>query len=138
MTRAHELANEKAPAYPVVCDLFESVDIRRDGVIDLDEWQQTFGSVVRGDAKLSIRATSTTMWENSKDFERIGFLVAKNRKQLMECFKRTLGGRPGTLFSFAEGRAALDDWLHQNFGGRVTNEQLKCMFRVALDHSESQ
>jgi hypothetical protein len=78
------------------------------------------------------------MWENSKDFERIGFLVARNRKQLMECFKRVLGGRPDTLFSFVEGRAALDDWLHQNFGGRVTDEQLKCMFRVAVNPSESQ
>jgi hypothetical protein len=38
VTRAHELANEKAPAYPVVRDLFEAVDIRRDGIIDLDEW----------------------------------------------------------------------------------------------------
>ena len=68
--------------------------------------------MVRGDAKLSLRATSTTMWENTKDADRIGALFARNRKQLMECFKRVLGGRPGTLFSFAEGRAALDDWLH--------------------------
>jgi len=46
VTKAHELANEKAPGYPVVRDLFEAIDIRRDGIIDLDEWQQTFGRVV--------------------------------------------------------------------------------------------
>ena len=69
MGKVHELANEKAPAYPVVRDMFEAVDIRKDGVIDLDEWQQTFGRVVGGgDARLSIRPTTIGIWENSKEF----------------------------------------------------------------------
>lgn len=116
-------------------DLFDAVDIRRDGLIDLHEWQQTFGRVTEGAAKMSLKATPLTMWENSRDFEQIGFLMAKNRKQLAAQFKAAL---PGSLFSFEQGRQALDGWLHTNFGARVTDEQLKCVFRVAQMPAESQ
>ena len=37
--KVHELAGEKAPTYPVIKDLFDAIDIRKDGVIDLHEWQ---------------------------------------------------------------------------------------------------
>jgi len=71
-------------------DLFEAVDIRKDGVLDLHEWQQTFGRVTEGAIKLSIKATPLSMWENSREFDKIGFLMAKNRKQLIMSFKRAL------------------------------------------------
>jgi len=45
VNRAHELSGDKAPSYPVIKDLFDGIDIRKDGVIDLHEWQQTFGVV---------------------------------------------------------------------------------------------
>ena len=35
----HEIASEQVPTYPVIKDLFDSVDIRKDGLIDLNEWQ---------------------------------------------------------------------------------------------------
>ena len=82
----HELANEKPPVFSVVKDLFETVDIRKDGVIDLAEWQQAFGRVHGAEGRLSLRPAASEKWENTKQFERIGFLVAKNRKQLMEKF----------------------------------------------------
>jgi hypothetical protein len=43
--KVHEIANEATPTYPVIKDLFDTIDIRKDGVIDLHEWQQTFGRV---------------------------------------------------------------------------------------------
>jgi len=39
-----------------------------------------------------------TSWENSKDFEKIGALIAKNRKQLKEQFRAVLGEK--TTFTF--------------------------------------
>ena len=38
MTKAHELAGEKAPTYPVIKDLFDTIDVRKDGMLDLHEW----------------------------------------------------------------------------------------------------
>jgi hypothetical protein len=39
VVKLHELANEKYPSYPIIKDLFDTVDIRKDGIIDLNEWQ---------------------------------------------------------------------------------------------------
>lgn len=95
--KAHELANEKCPVYAVMKDLFQQIDIRRDGVIDLAEWQQTFGHVTDGNNKLSIKATPLTTWENSPEFAKIGFLIAKNRKQLINEFRTVV--KEGQLFN---------------------------------------
>lgn len=54
------------------------------------------------------------MWENSPEYEKIGTLMAKNRKQLIEQFRRVLGPTE-TLFRFEQGRAAMDDWLYAHF-----------------------
>jgi hypothetical protein len=34
----NELAGDKPPAYPVIKDLFDTIDIRKDGIIDISEW----------------------------------------------------------------------------------------------------
>jgi hypothetical protein len=68
------------PAYPIIKDLFDTIDIRKDGIIDINEWQQTFGNVTEGSNKLSIKATPLTMWVNSREYMTIGSTIAKNRK----------------------------------------------------------
>lgn len=55
--KAHELAGDRAPAYPIIKDLFDAIDIRKDGILDINEWQQTFGFVTEGNTKLSIKAS---------------------------------------------------------------------------------
>ena len=112
--KVHELAGEKAPTYPVIKDLFDAIDIRKDGVIDLHEWQQTFGRVGEGAPKLSIKPTALNMWENSRDYSRLGALMAKSRKLLIEKFKSVIGP-DSTLFTFEQGKKALDDWIYSNF-----------------------
>jgi len=39
IVKLYELAGEKTLAYPVIKDLFDTVDIRKDGIIDINEWQ---------------------------------------------------------------------------------------------------
>ena len=46
------MANEKTPTYLVVKDMFDTIDIRKDGIIDLNEWQQSFGRVADDPNKL--------------------------------------------------------------------------------------
>lgn len=62
------MAGDTLPSYPVIKDLFDTIDIRKDGIIDMNEWQQTFGNIVEGSNKLSIKATPLTLWENSREF----------------------------------------------------------------------
>ena len=32
------MAGDKPPAYPVIKDLFDTIDIRKDGILDMNEW----------------------------------------------------------------------------------------------------
>lgn len=137
MTKVHELAGEKAPTYPVIKDLFDTIDIRKDGLIDLHEWQQTFGRVEQNNSKISFKTTPLSMWENSREFEQIGSLIARSRKLLIEKFRAGLPAKT-TIFTFEEGRAILDDWLYSHFGDSLSDAKLQCIFRPALVHNESQ
>jgi hypothetical protein len=56
--------------------------------------------------------------------------MAKNRKLLAENFKEVLGDK-SQLFNFSQGKQAMDSWLYTHFGGAVTDEHLKCLFRPA-------
>lgn len=38
VVKLYELAGEKFPAYPVIKDLFDTIDIRKDGILDHNEW----------------------------------------------------------------------------------------------------
>lgn len=58
VVKAHEVAGDKIPAYPVIKDLFDTIDIRKDGIIDMSEWQQTFGLVTEGNNKLTIKQSA--------------------------------------------------------------------------------
>ena len=78
------------------------------------------------------------MWENSREFERLGFLMAKNRKLIVEKFKEKLGSATQKSFNFAEGKDALDEWLYSHFGDSITDAKLKCLFGAATVHQESQ
>ena len=68
----NELGGQEPPAYPIIKDLFDTIDIRKDGILDIHEWQQTFGNVTEGDSKLTVKATPLSMWENSREYNRIG------------------------------------------------------------------
>ena len=143
VTKSYEVAHLRPPAYPVVKDLFELIDARKDGVIDVKEWNQTFGKAGEGNSNLSVKTTALSGWENSREFEKIGSQMARNRKLIIQNFKTFLqgesrDGQPSTLFTFSQGKKALDGWLYQHFRGQVSDAQLKCLFGVAQVPSESQ
>lgn len=77
------------------------------------------------------------MWENSREFERIATIMAKNRKLLTERFREVLGSATAKSFTFAQGKQALDDWLYSHFGDTITDAKLKCLFNAAKIHQES-
>ena len=65
--RLSSLAGEQVPAFTVLKDLYDIIDIRKDGLLDLREWLNTF----RGEQRL---------FEDSKEFDQLSTLIARNRK----------------------------------------------------------
>ena len=72
--------------------LFDYIDIRKDGIIDQNEWLKTFGMTevkyfiikLINEKKLSSKKEKITkeirLWENSKDISCLFNIFAKNRK----------------------------------------------------------
>lgn len=115
----------------MIKDLFDTVDIRKDGIIDINEWQQTFGHVTEGSNKLSIKPTPLTQWENSREFLLIGQLIARNRKLLREQFEKiTQGSAKPNLINFEQGKQVLGELLRQHFSG-VGDDKIRVILRVA-------
>jgi len=46
-----QYAGEAIPGFSIIKDIFDFIDIRRDGIIDLNEWMQTFRSVEKYEVK---------------------------------------------------------------------------------------
>lgn len=79
--RLCELAREPVPAFPVLKDLFDIIDIRKDGYLDMREWLNTF------------KEAEKNTWEDSKQYEDICNKISKNRKLLLDTFEQV--GRSG-------------------------------------------
>ncbi len=103
LVKLSQLAGEQVPNYAILKDLFDTIDIRKDGIIDLNEWQQTFGLVAEGSSKLTIRATPLGTWENSREYKSIGTVICKNRRLLKEKFEKAANGAQDINFAQAKG-----------------------------------
>lgn len=129
MLKLYELAGEKAPTYPVIKDIFDTIDVRKDGILDLNEWQQTFGLVTEGNNKLSIKPTPLTQWENTREFGLMGQLIAKNRKLLKEQFE-LICKNGSTIIDFDQGKQVIGEFIQQHFKG-VGDDKIRVLLKVA-------
>lgn len=68
-------------------------------MIDSNEWVSAFGAITEGKG---VRGTKLTAWENSREFDRIGAEIAKNRNFIGAAIAKRLeqDGQSGTLFTF--------------------------------------
>ena len=92
----------------------------------------------QSNSRISFKTTELSSWENSREFERLGFLMAKNRKLLIEKFREVLGSNSAKAFTFAQGKRALDEWLFSHFGDKISDAKLSTLFNAAKIHQESQ
>lgn len=68
--------------------MFDAIDANKDTVIDDNEWRDAFGGVFYGDKRLTITPTSLRGWENGPEAQKIGTIIARNRKLLIENFRQ--------------------------------------------------
>ena len=66
VTELGRVSNTAAPAYSVIKDLFDAVDIKKDGHIDPNEWNQTFNQLQGGGPQSSMKPTPLSTWDNSQ------------------------------------------------------------------------
>jgi Ca2+-binding EF-hand superfamily protein len=119
VSRLSELSGDPIPAFTVVKDLFDIVDIRKDGYIDMREWLNTFK-----------QPESSSSWEDSKLFEEAVKLIAKNRKVLQITFDSM--SKSGTV-SYAQAREIISSILRNL---RLTDSQWNTILRVADKEGE--
>jgi Ca2+-binding EF-hand superfamily protein len=76
VNKLYSLGGEPAPSFTVVKDLFELIDIRSDGVLDIKEWLNSF------------RKAEQANWEDVQEFEAVSFMISKHRKLLLLTFNQ--------------------------------------------------
>ena len=118
----------------MIKDLFDAIDIRKDGILDVSEWQQTFGFVTEGSSKLTIKVSTPgdnplALWENTREYQRIGTLIARNRKLLRDEFSKVGGISTTNIVNYEQAKAALMSLLLPHFNS-ITDEKLKIILRV--------
>lgn len=82
-----KLSLTPVPCYSVIKDMFDTIDTKHDQILDVSEWNQTFGGILSTGPKVSVKATPLTFWENGLEAQRIGQCLARSRKLLIEAFR---------------------------------------------------
>ena len=87
---------QEIPNFALIKNTFDTIDLRKDGIIDYNEWAKSF-SMVNGKLDLAFEKFSNDInelntiknyknelrqWENSDDIQKKYFLIYKNRKQI--------------------------------------------------------
>jgi hypothetical protein len=112
----------------VIKDLFDIIDIRKDGIIDVNEWQQTFGYVNEGNSKLTLKSNHMAIWENSREYQRIGTVIAKNRK-LLKAQLDNICTSEESVASYEELKMVLGNLLRGQFGN-IEDDKMKAIVKV--------
>lgn len=78
---------------------------------------------------MTIRSTPLSTWENTREYQAIGVLIAKNRKLLKEEFEKVTNGKT-TIVNYDQAKVAMLALLQGNFNA-ITDEKIKTVLRVA-------
>ena len=90
------------PNYNIMKYIYDYIDIRKDGIIDLNEWNKIFA---QSEGSLDINANkdklnTLRMWETSNEIIYVYKLISKNKKIIIENAKKfsVTGFNNGSLF----------------------------------------
>ena len=80
-----------------------------------------------GSNKLSIKTTPLALWENTREYSRVGNLIAKNRKLLKDEFEKVSGGNKAVTYDQA--KMAVLGLLQPHFNS-ITEDKMKVILKV--------
>lgn len=123
------LSSEPVPPFSIIKDMFDEIDIRKDGEIDLKEWNQTFLVVQEGDKRYSLKKVSQPLaeFEVSRDAKLILEAIRRNRKFLNEKFSQK--AVDGTHVTFEDAKEIIRAVQR---GKEIEDEQYKVIFKGAM------
>jgi Ca2+-binding EF-hand superfamily protein len=91
---------KKEPTYSVMKYMYDYIDIRKDGVIDLNEWNKIFAmqeSILDLNQVKQSQLQKLRNWEMSNDIIFVYKLIGKNRKIIRERVFAKIGNNPNML-----------------------------------------
>ena len=91
---------KKEPTYSVMKYIYDYIDIRKDGVIDLNEWNKIFAMQESNLDLSQVKESQLKVlrnWEMSNDIIFIYKLIGKNRKLIKERVFSKIGNNPNML-----------------------------------------
>ena len=123
------LSKEEIPPFSIIKDMFDEIDIRKDGVIDQHEWNQTFLSIQEGDKRFSLKKVPQNLaeFEVSRDAKIILDAIRRNRKFLNEKFKEK--SPDGTFVSFEDAKEIIRSVQR---GKEIDDDEYKIIFKGAI------
>lgn len=124
-----KLSGEDVPPFGIIKDMFDEIDIRKDGEIDMKEWNQTFIYVQEGDKRFSLKKIPQNLaeFEVSRDAKIIMDAIKRNRKFLIEKFnERSSDGEHVTFEDAKEVVRAVQR------GKEIDDDQYKIIFKGVL------
>lgn len=123
------LSKQQVPPFSIIKDMFDEIDINKDGEIDLKEWNQTFIVVQEGDNKFILKKVPLHLaeFEISRDAKTIHEAIVRNRKFLMQKFAEV--SEDGTHVSFENAKEVVRAVQR---GKVITDEEYKVLFKGAL------
>jgi Ca2+-binding EF-hand superfamily protein len=124
-----KLSKNEVPPFSIIKDLFDEIDIRKDGELDTHEWNQTFIAVQGGDKTYSLKklAPSVAEFEVSRDAKIIREAIRKNRKFLIENF--TAISADGNHVSFEEAKEIIRAIQR---GKEINDDEYMIIFKGAI------
>lgn len=70
-----------------------------------------------------------TLWENTREYQRIGTLIAKNRKLLRGQFEKIVKDGSATIVNYEQAKSAILGLLQPHFNS-ITDEKLRVILKV--------
>lgn len=124
-----KLSGEQVPPFAIIKDLFDEIDIRKDGEIDLKEWNQTFLRVQAGDKRFSLKKIPQRLaeFEVNREARTILESIRRNRKFLMEKFGSH--SSDGKHVSFEDAKEIVRAVQR---GVEIDDDQYKIIFKGAI------
>lgn len=124
-----KLSSEEMPPFSIVKDMFDEIDIRKDGEIDLKEWNQTFILVQEGDKRFSLKKIPAELaeFEVSRDAKIILDAIKRNRKFLMEKFSER--SHDDAHVTFEDAKEVIRSIQR---GKEIDDDQYKIIFKAGL------